>query len=152
MALHDAARILSFMEALMADNPPPGTGALADALRQLIPYLPGIAGAVFSMAFGEKLTIRGKVLSASVGVASAWWLAPFICDVIDWLWWPGEGVPVTVANLIGFVSGLFGMILLAGLAQALARYSKDPLSLVRIQIGGATIGGRPADASGEGGA
>lgn len=136
----------------MADpQPPGGTAGLFDLVKTIAPYAPGLAGAVFSMAFGEKLTLRGKLLSAGVGVASAWWLAPFICDVIDWLWWPGDGVPVTVANLIGFICGLFGMIVLAGLAQALARYSKDPLSLVRIQIGGATIGGRPADAGGEGG-
>lgn len=125
----------------MAETPP-GTGALADALRQLMPYMPGFAGAVFSMAFGEKLTLRGKLLSAAAGVASAWWVAPFLCDVID-LFWPGEGVPRSLANLVGFASGVFGMILLAGLAQAIAKYSKDPLSLVRIQIGGASIGTRP---------
>lgn len=136
----------------MADNPPGGPAGFLDLLKALAPYAPGLAGAVFSMAFGEKLTIRGKLLSAAVGVASAWWLAPFVCDVIDWMWWPGDGVPLTVANLIGFICGLFGMILLAGLAQALAKYSKDPLSLVRIQFGGTTIGGRPADANGEGGA
>lgn len=126
----------------MADHPPGGPAAFVDLLKALVPYAPGFAGAVFSMAFGEKLTIRGKLLSAAVGVASAWWLAPFICDLIDWLWWPGAGVPTTLANLVGFVCGLFGMILLAGLAQAVARYSKDPLSLVRIQIGGAIITGR----------
>lgn len=127
----------------MADHPPGGPTAFAELLKALAPYAPGFAGAVFSMAFGEKLTLRGKLLSAGMGVASALWLAPFVCGLIDWLWWPGDGVPVIVANLVGFASGLFGMILLAGLAQALARYSKDPLSLVRIQIGGAIITGRP---------
>jgi hypothetical protein len=133
----------------MAEHPPGGPSGFIDVLKALAPYAPGLAGAVFSMAFGEKLTIRGKLLSASVGVASALWLAPFLCCLIDWLWWPGDGVPTIVASMIGFTSGLFGMIVLAGLAQALARYSKDPLSLVRIQFGGATIGGRP---EGEGGA
>ncbi len=50
---------------------------------------------------------------------------------------------MSLANLVGFCCGLFGMILLAGLAEALAKYSRDPLSLVRVQIGGATIGARP---------
>jgi hypothetical protein len=128
----------------MADpHPPGGPAGFVDLLKALAPYAPGFAGAVFSMAFGEKLTIRGKLLSAALGIAAAWWLAPFVCDLIDWLWWPGEGVPVSLANLIGFACGLFGMILLAGLAQALAKYSKDPLALVRIQIGGASIGSRP---------
>lgn len=44
-------------------------------------------------------------------------------------------------GFVGFVSGTFGMVLLSGLAQALARYSRDPLSLVRIQVGGVTITG-----------
>ncbi len=126
-------------------NPAPAglEATLVDLLKSLAVYAPGMAGAVFSMAFGEKLTIRGKLLSAALGLASAWWLAPFICDLIDWIWWPGEGVPVSLANLVGFCCGLFGMILLAGLAEALAKYSRDPLSLVRVQIGGATIGTRP---------
>lgn len=125
----------------MADPAPP-PGALIDLLKVLTPYAPGFAGAVFSMAFGEKLTIRGKLLSALAGLASAWWLAPFICDVVD-LFWPGAGLPISIPPLVGFTCGVFGMILLAGLAQAIARYSKDPLSLVRIQIGGASIGTRP---------
>ena len=136
----------------MAESPPVGAGALADALKHLIPYAPGFAGALFSMAFGEKLTIRGKLLSASAGLASAYWLAPFICDVID-LWWPGDGVPISLANLVGFTCGVFGMIFLAGLAQALAKYSKDPLSLVRIKFGPVEIGsggsaGQGADGGG----
>lgn len=125
----------------MADNPAPLTSGMVDVLKTLAPYAPGFAGAVFSMAFGERLTIRGKLLSAAGGLASAWFIAPFICDLVD-LWWPGQGVPTSLANLIGFACGVFGMIVLTGLAQALARYSKDPLSLVRVQIGGAVIGGR----------
>lgn len=127
----------------MAENPAPQAGALADLVKLLAPYTPGLAGAVLSMAFGEKLTLRGKLVSAAGGIASAWWLAPFICDLIDWLWWPGDGVPTTLANLTGFACGVFGMTFLSGLTQAIARYAKDPLALVRVQIGGATIGGRP---------
>jgi len=123
----------------MAEPPVPGAGALADTLKHLLPYAPGFAGALFSMAFAERLSIRGKLLSAAAGLASAFWLAPFICDVVD-LWWPGEGVPVSLANVVGFTCGVFGMILLAGLAEALAKYSKDPLKLVRIKIGPVEIG------------
>lgn len=126
----------------MHDAAPPPLGGMAEMLKALAPYAPGFAGAVFSMAFGEKLTIRGKLLSAMAGLASAWWVAPFLCDMLDF-WWPGEGLPTSAANLIGFSCGVFGMILLAGLAQAIAKYSKDPLSLVRIQFGGASIGTRP---------
>ena len=135
----------------MAEHPPGGPAGFIDLLKALAPYAPGFAGAVFSMAFGEKLTIRGKLLSAAMGVASAWWFAPFACDVLD-LFWPGAGLPASIPPLVGFVSGLFGMILVAGLAQAVAKYSRDPLSLVRIQIGGASIGTRPANPGGEGGA
>lgn len=135
----------------MAEPPAPGAGALADALKHLIPYAPGFAGALFSMAFGERLTLRGKLLSASAGMASAYWLAPFICDVIA-LWWPGSGVPISLANLVGFTCGVFGMIFLAGLAQALAKYSKDPLSLVRIKFGPVEIGTGGTGSAGSGGA
>lgn len=123
----------------MAEPPVPGAGALADMLKHLVPYAPGFAGALFSMAFSEKLTIRGKLLSAAAGLASAVWLAPLICDIID-LWWRGDGVPTSVATAVGFTSGVFGMIFLAGCAKALARYSKDPLSLVRIKFGPVEIG------------
>uniref|UniRef100_UPI0039C6A45E hypothetical protein n=1 Tax=Nostoc sp. PCC 9305 TaxID=296636 RepID=UPI0039C6A45E len=56
--------------------------------------------------------------------------------------WPGEGpLPVQMVGFVGFVSGTFGMVLLSGLVQAVARYSRDPLSLVRIQVGGVIITG-----------
>lgn len=123
---------------------------LVDLLKSLAVYAPGLAGAVFSMAWGQNLTIRGKLLSGAVGVASAVYLAPLICDLIDWTVWPGEGVPTNLTTAVGFCCGLFGMILLAGLAEALAKYSKDPLSLVRIQIGGTTISGAGNNAGSEG--
>lgn len=59
----------------MADTPQPGTG-LSELLRHFTPYAPIVAGAVMSMAFGERLTIRGKVLSAVVGLGAAFWIAP----------------------------------------------------------------------------
>lgn len=123
----------------MPESPPAGAGALVDMLKHLTPYAPGFAGALFSMAFGERLTIRGKLLSAAAGLASAYWLAPFLCDVLD-LFWPGDGLPASLPPLVGFTCGVFGMIFLAGIAQALAKYSKDPLSLVRIKFGPVEIG------------
>lgn len=123
----------------MADPHAPGTGALADMLKHLAPYAPGLAGAVFSMAFGERLTIRGKALSAALGICSALWLAPLLCDVVS-LWWPGDAPPRSLETFVGFVCGLFGMIALSALAQAIAKYLKDPLALVRVKIGPVDFG------------
>ncbi|GAA0216049.1 hypothetical protein QOZ96_002466 [Brevundimonas nasdae] len=132
----------------MADTPPP-SGALADFVRLIGPYVPGFAGAILSMAFGEKLTIRGKLLSVAAGMASVLWIAPAMVALAEHFW-PGEGpLPVQMVGFVGFVSGTFGMVLLSGLAQAAARYSRDPLSLVRIQVGGVIItgGNREGDGS-----
>lgn len=130
----------------MADTPQPGTG-LSELLRHFTPYAPIVAGAVMSMAFGERLTIRGKVLSAVVGLGAAFWIAPALCDVAA-LFWPGDALPTSIVAVIGLACGAFGMVILAGLAQALARYAKDPLSLVRVQIGGViiTAGAKDAEA------
>lgn len=130
----------------MADTPTPHSG-VADLLRVIAPYAPVFGGAVLSMAFGERLTIRGKLLSASVGLAAALWVAPFLVDLLG-LFWPGGSLPTSVVAVIGFACGAFGMILLSGLAQALARYSRDPLSLVRVQIGGVIITGGARDNDG----
>ena len=123
----------------MADAPQTG-GGLTEALKHLAPYAPIVAGAMLSMAFGEKLTIRGKMLSAVVGLAAAFWIAPALCDVAA-LFWPGDKLPTSIVAVIGLACGAFGMVILAGLAQALAKYASDPLSLVRVQIGGVIIAG-----------
>lgn len=124
----------------MAETPSP-SGALAEALRHMAPYLPGFAGAVLSMAVGERLTIRGKLLSAAVGMACVVFIAPTLSEVAA-LFWPGDSLPTAVVTTIGFVSGLFGMIMLAGFAAAAAKYSRDPFKLIRIQLpGGGYIGG-----------
>lgn len=123
----------------MADTPQPH-GGVGELLRHLAPYAPVFGGAVLSMAFGERLTIRGKLLSAGVGLAAAMWVAPFLVDIARLLWRWGE-LPTSAVAVIGFACGAFGMILLSGLAQALAKYSRDPLKLVRIQIGNVIITG-----------
>lgn len=124
----------------MPETPSPA-GPASDLVRAIAPFAPVFAGAVLSMAFGERLTIRGKLLSAAGGVAAAWYIAPVICEVID-LFWPGDGLPTSVTALVGFACAAFGMIVLSGLAQALARYSRDPLSLVRVKFGPVEIGGK----------
>jgi hypothetical protein len=62
------------------------------------------------------------------------------------LFWPGGALPTSIVSVIGLACGAFGMVILAGLAQALARYASDPLSLVRVQIGGVIITGGAKDA------
>ena len=131
----------------MADTPTPG-GPIAEAVRHFAPYAPVFGGAVLSMAFGERLTIRGKLVSAGAGLAAALWIAPFLCDLAG-LFWPGDELPRSVVAVIGFACGAFGMIVLSGLAQAAKKYSMDPLKLVRIQVGGVIITGG-ASAEGEG--
>lgn len=131
----------------MAETPTPN-GALSELLRHLAPYTPVVAGGVLSMAFGERLTIRGKILSAVVGVAAALFVAPFIIDCIH-LFWPGGVAPTSLATLVGFGCGAFGMVLLSGLAQALAKYSRDPLALVRVKLGPVEFGGSLSGRAGE---
>ncbi|WP_298699172.1 hypothetical protein [uncultured Brevundimonas sp.] len=132
----------------MADTPTP-TGGLAEAVRHLAPYAPVMGGAMLSMAFGERLTIRGKVLSAGAGLLMALFVAPFVVDIITAVW-PWGDAPASLAPVIGFGCGAFGMTILSGLMQALAKYSKDPLSLVRVQIGGVIITGGARDPDGAG--
>lgn len=131
----------------MAETPTPG-GPIAEAVRHFAPYAPVFGGAVLSMAFGERLTIRGKLVSAGAGLAAALWIAPFLCDIAA-LFWPGDELPRSAVTIIGFACGAFGMIVLSGLAQAAKKYSSDPLKLVRIQVGGTIITGG-ADPEGEG--
>lgn len=124
----------------MADTPTP-SGALADFVRAVGPYVPGIAGALLGMAFGDRLTVRGRLLAVSAGVASVLWVAPAAVAAVEHFLFGGAGLDVRLVGFIGFTSGAFGLVLLSGLMQALARYSRDPLSLVRVQIGGVTITG-----------
>lgn len=67
------------------------------------------------MAFGERLTIPGKLVSAGAGLAAALWIAPFPSDTAV-LFWPGDEQPRSVLAVIGFACGAVGMILLSGLA------------------------------------
>ncbi|KQV66651.1 hypothetical protein [Caulobacter sp. Root343] len=125
----------------MADNT--GDPHLLAVLSKLAPMTPGVAGAVLSLAFGEKLTVRGKTISVVIGLASALWIAPAVIAVLAVLW-PWGKFPVELGNAITFLTGLLGMIALAGFAQAVGKYAGDPLKLIKFEVGGLRIGGGEA--------
>lgn len=122
----------------MADNS--GDPQLVAILTKLAPMTPGVAGAVLSLAFGEKLSVRGKTMSVAGGLACALWLAPAIVAGVGAVW-PWGKLPGEFASAFAFLTGLFGMIVLAGLAQAAAKYAGDPLKLIKFEVGGLRIGG-----------
>lgn len=125
----------------MADNT--GDPTLLAALSKLAPMTPGVAGAVLSLAFGEKLTVRGKALSVMIGLAAALWIAPAVIAILGAVW-PWGKFPSELGNAITFLTGLMGMITLAGLAQAIGKYAGDPLKLIKFEMGGLRIGGSNA--------
>lgn len=125
----------------MADNT--GDPNLLAVLSKLAPMTPGVAGAVLSLAFGEKLTVKGKAISVGGGLACALWVAPALVALAAALW-PWGKFPLELGNAITFLTGLLGMIALAGLAQAVAKYAGDPLKLIKFEVGGLRIGGGEA--------
>lgn len=125
-------------------EPPSPFGVLAELVVRVVPVTPAIAGAVLGMTFGENLTVRGRVVSISTGLAAATWVAPALIAILEhfWLWGDLDGELLGyLSKAIVFLTGLFGMAVLAGLAQAFAKYSRDPFRLVRFKAGGLTIGG-----------
>lgn len=125
----------------MADNT--GGPDIVAAVTKLTPYLPGVAGAVLSMAFGEGLKWQGKALTFFVGLVVAFLLPPVIVEV-------GRAVapvffPPSMMALLGFTCGFFGMALFGGLYRAVGKYAGDPLKIIKIQVGPVSIG----DTSGE---
>lgn len=112
---------------------------MAALLKGLAPYAPGVGGVVLSLLFGEKLTVRGKIVSGVGGLAAVKWVAPAICLGLN-PFLPGPQIPIDLANMVGFLTGCFGMIVLSGFAQALATYARDPLKLVKVQLGPVSIG------------
>lgn len=124
----------------MAETPQPH-GPLVDVARALAPFAPGVAGAVLGMMFAEGLTVRGKVLALVTGMASVIWIWPAALRLLSHYLFGGAEVWPELAGALGFIIGTFGMALLSGLAQAVAKYSRDPLKLVKIQAGPVTIGG-----------
>jgi hypothetical protein len=121
----------------LSDGPEPNLIATA---KGALPYLPGLAGAALSMMYGEKLTVRGKVASLSIGIVCALFVAPGVNDIAD-LMWPGDGLPSGAAGLIGFACGLFGMTACSGLMVWVAKWAQNPLGMVKLKLGPLDIDG-----------
>lgn len=116
----------------MADNPM-GEPQVAALIGKAVAFAPGFAGAVLSLAFLEKLTIRGRVVAVMVGLASAMFMAPGIVDFID-LAWPGQ-IPATFARMIQFLVSISAMGFLPQLLGWLKKIAGDPLSLLKVRFG-----------------
>ncbi|MDP2214992.1 hypothetical protein [Phenylobacterium sp.] len=116
----------------MADNV--GEPAIAAALAKLASIGPGFAGAVVSLAWVEDLTVRGRGVAVMVGLVSAIFLGPAICDLVD-LFWPGEGLPAGARTGALFMTGLCAMGCLPKLLDWLKRVAGDPLSLLKVRGG-----------------
>ena len=113
----------------------PGPNVMA-ALKAALPYLPGLAGAALSMAFGERIGVKGKALSLAVGIATALFVAPGLAALIS-LMWPTEAVPQEVTSLIGFSCGLFGMTICAGLIEWVPKW----MARLKVKLGPLEIEG-----------
>lgn len=112
-----------------------GEPQLAALLAKAATFAPGFAGAVLSLAFVEKLTMRGRMVTVLVGIAAAAFLAPALADGVD-LFWPGD-MPRSVRSAIQFVVGLCAMGCIPPLLGYLKKVASDPFSLVKARIGGA---------------
>ncbi|WP_309629613.1 hypothetical protein [Brevundimonas sp.] len=107
--------------------------AIAAAFAKLVAFAPGFAGAVFSLAFVEKLTRRGRVVAVMAGLLSAMFIAPAICAICD-LFWPGD-LHGSITKAIQFLTGLCAMGCLPKLLGWLEKLAGDPLSLLKVKVG-----------------
>ena len=117
----------------MADHLP-GQPEAAALFSKAAAFLPGFAGSVLSLAFVEALTVRGRVLAVVVGLCAVVWIAPALSAGLD-LVWPGE-MPREVRSAVQFLTGLCAMGCLPPLLGWLRRVAGDPLSLLKVRIGG----------------
>lgn len=115
----------------MAD--PLNEPAIAGALAKLAALAPGFAGAVFSLAFVETLTRRGRFVAVLAGLLSSIFIAPAFCSIGD-LFWPGD-LPSSVTKAILFLTGLAAMGCLPKLLKWLEKLAGDPLSLLKVKVG-----------------
>ena len=113
---------------------------LAAFLKAVWPYVPGIAGAVLSMAIAEQLTLKGKLISLACGLAASIWLAPMAGAVLA-LVWPGGEVGPHVLGGLGLVCGLSGMALFTGLVHFAGRFGSNPFGMLKIKFGPVDIDG-----------
>lgn len=112
----------------MSDNFHFDPGVTA-AVGKLVAFAPGFAGAVVSLAFVEKLTARGRVLTVMVGLATAAFVGPALSAGAD-LIWPGV-LPEAVSSCIMFLTGLCAMGCIPPLLGWAKRKAGDPLSLMK---------------------
>jgi len=117
----------------MADNIG-GEPQLAALIAKAATFAPGFAGAVLSLAFIDKLTVRGRVLTVIVGLCCAVWIAPAAADLAD-LFWPGA-MPPSVRNAIQFLTALVGMGAIPPFLDFVKRFAGDPLGLLKVRFGG----------------
>lgn len=108
--------------------------AVAAAVAKAAAFAPGFAGAVLSLAFVEDLTRRGRAVAVVVGLVSAMFLAPAVCEILD-LFWPGEGIPGAIRSAVLFLTGLCAMGCLPKLLGWLQKIAGDPLSLLKVRGG-----------------
>ena len=108
----------------MADNPM-GEPQMAAVLGKIAAYGPGVGGAILSMTWGEKLTVREKLIGVAVCLAMAFWVAPGFLVFLGH-WWPQEVASPQVISMTGAVFGLFGM---TG-ATAIKRF----VTTIRVQL------------------
>lgn len=108
--------------------------AVAAVVAKVATFVPGFAGAVLSLAFVDKLTMRGRVLAVIVGMSAAMWIAPALADIAD-VFWPGD-MPRTVRAAVLFLTGLCAMGCLPELLKAFKRVAGDPFGLIKVRFGG----------------
>lgn len=120
-------------------EPAPGPN-LAAAVKAVWPYLPGVAGAVLSMAIAEKLPLRRKLISLACGLAAAIWLAPLIAALIG-VFWPAGAQNEAVLAGLGLICGLSGMALFVGLTEFAGTFGRNPLAMFKVKAGPVDIDG-----------
>lgn len=107
--------------------------ALVNLLKQVAPYMPGVAGAVLSLAWGEKLSPRQKLFGIGIGFVMAVWVGPAFLVLIG-LRWPDLAKSSQVVLATGLLFGLFGMTL-ASAAQRLITAARIKFQMGPIEIG-----------------
>jgi hypothetical protein len=95
-------------------------------LAKLAPYAASVAGAIVSLAFIERLTVRGRCLAFFVGLSTSIFLGPALA-----YWFFGEEAPPKLETAVLFITGVCAM---GGLPIALKRLETiigDPWSLLK---------------------
>lgn len=90
------------------------------------PLVASIAGAVVSLAFLEKLTVRGRIAAVGVGFATAVFVAPIMAAWVAHHWpWLGP-----VENGVHFMVSLCAMGTLPAMLKTIRAIAGGDLSIV----------------------